>query len=651
MSDAEKPNLPLKPEEIADRLVPANPQISPDGKNVVFQVEASARKGEHAESTLWLSRDGAEAQPFSTGSAHDRSAVWSPDGTKLAFLSDRAERGKGKLYVISLAGGEGRALGELSGELAQPKWSPDGKTIALLRTDPETDEEKKRKEEKNDPIVVDANPKRARLWLVNVETGKARQLTFGERHVWSFEWSRDGERLAIVTTKEPTFDEACSTGDLLTLPASGGVPVQVAHFPVLPNSPVFLEADGREVIAVICNGHRADPVDSVWIAPFDGGEPKNALPGHEGNVEGLAPVPGDPKRVAIRLVEHTHAHAYLCDPFTGKLEDITPPEMRKAGSITAGPSVSADGSKLAVVWSGGSVPHEVYVAKAGKAATKLTDFGKSFAGRLSPTEIVTWQSDGWEIEGILTYPAGYEEGTRYPLIVEAHGGPSWQWEDYCFLDWHDWAQLMASNGFAVLAVNPRGSTGRGAEFQQQLQDDVGGGEVRDLVNGALAMVERGIADRDRLGIGGWSWGGYLTATTVAKSDIFKAAMMGAGLANLISDHGTDDIPTANLLYFPGHPYDNLDLYWEGSAIKHITNCTTPTLILHGDADARVAPTQGAEMYRALKVLGVPVEFVRYPRQGHGIEERNYQIDLMTRLVDWFTKWLKPAGRSAATHSA
>ncbi|MBN9070158.1 MAG: prolyl oligopeptidase family serine peptidase, partial [Rhizobiales bacterium] len=120
-----------------------------------------------------------------------------------------------------------------------------------------------------------------------------------------------------------------------------------------------------------------------------------------------------------------------------------------------------------------------------------------------------------------------------------------------------------------------------------------------------------------------------------------AAMMGAGLANLISDHGTDDIPTANLLYFPGHPYDNLDLYWEGSAIKHITNCTTPTLILHGDADARVAPTQGAEMYRALKVLGVPVEFVRYPRQGHGIEERNYQIDLMGRIVDWFTKWLKP----------
>jgi dipeptidyl aminopeptidase/acylaminoacyl peptidase len=199
---------------------------------------------------------------------------------------------------------------------------------------------------------------------------------------------------------------------------------------------------------------------------------------------------------------------------------------------------------------------------------------------------------------------------------------------------------MASNGFAVLAVNPRGSTGRGAAFQQQLQDDVGGGEVRDLVNGALSMVERGIADRDRLGIGGWSWGGYLTATTIAKSDIFKAAMMGAGLANLISDHGTDDIPSANLLYFPGHPYDNLDMYWEGSAIKYIANCKTPTLILHADADARVAPAQGAEMYRALKVLGVPVEFVRYPRQGHGILERNHQIDLMTRLVAWFDKWLK-----------
>src|SRR5262249_42016571 len=144
-----------------------------------------------------------------------------------------------------------------------------------------------------------------------------------------------------------------------------------------------------------------------------------------------------------------------------------------------------------------------------------------------------WTSDGYEIEGILTHPAGHEEGRRYPLIVDIHGGPSWQWEDYALLECRRRAQLLASNGFAVLAPNPRGSTGRGAEFQKLLQDDVGGGESRDVIAGALAMVERGIADRDRLGICGWSWGGYLTAYTITQTDLFKAAMMGAGLSNLI----------------------------------------------------------------------------------------------------------------------
>jgi dipeptidyl aminopeptidase/acylaminoacyl peptidase len=163
--------------------------------------------------------------------------------------------------------------------------------------------------------------------------------------------------------------------------------------------------------------------------------------------------------------------------------------------------------------------------------------------------------------------------------------------------------------------------------------------VRDLITGAEAMVERGIAHPDRLGIGGWSWGGYLTATTITQTTMFKSAVMGAGLANLISDHGTDDIPHANLLYFPGHPYEHPDPYWEGSAIRHVTKCTTPTLIVHGDADDRVPPSQGAEMYRALKILGVPVQFVRYPREPHAFKERAHQTDVQTRILDWFQRYL------------
>jgi dipeptidyl aminopeptidase/acylaminoacyl peptidase len=632
-----KARKPLTPEEIADRLVPSDAQLSPDGRHVAFVVNPASKKEKHWEKAIWISRDGAPAKPFTSGVANDNTPRWSPDGAKLAFLSDRKDndREKSRLYLISLDGGEAQPVGELEGDLSDIAWSPDGRSIALLRQDPETEAEKKKKEDRDDAHVVETETKRRRLWVVDVESGKGRQITYGTRQIWGFAWSRDSSRLAIVTTEGYDMNAACGAGDLYTVSAAGGLPKLEAKFPSLPGYPVFVEGG----IVVSADAHWEDPVSSVWFVP-EGDEPRNLLPGYKGQVEGLYVIPGQTGTVAIRMVEGTHAAAYALNTGSGELTCLTPEGQRGEGSIVDGPSPSADGSRVAVIWSDGDIPAEVFVADAGGSPTKVTELGKDFIGRLSHAETVTWQSDGWEIEGILTYPADYEEGKRYPLIVEVHGGPSWQWEDYCFLDWHDWAQLMSSHGFAVLAPNPRGSTGRGTDFQRQLQNDVGGGEVRDLVNGVLAMVERGIADRERLGIGGWSWGGYLTATTITRSDIFKAAMMGAGLSNLISDHGTDDIPSANLLYFSDWPYDNLEAYWESSAMKYIKQCKTPTLILHGDADARVQWSQGAEMFRALKTIGVPVEFVRYPREGHPIHERHHQLDLMRRLVAWYTKHLK-----------
>jgi dipeptidyl aminopeptidase/acylaminoacyl peptidase len=302
--------------------------------------------------------------------------------------------------------------------------------------------------------------------------------------------------------------------------------------------------------------------------------------------------------------------------------------------------VTPSGDAVAILWSDSDTPEEIYLVRNAAEPVKLTDFGKDFVGKLRPSETISWTSDDLEIFGLLTLPE--REGDEpLPLIVQVHGGPSWQWQDTCFLDWHDWTQYLVSRGFAVLTPNPRGSTGRGSEFQRHLIDDVGGGEMRDVIAGAQALVDRGIADPERLGVGGWSWGGYLTAYTITRTPMFKAAVMGAGLSNMISDHGTDDIPSANLFYYPGQPYHHLETYWESSALKHITNVVTPTLIVHGEGDDRVHVTQGAEMYRALKTLEVPVEFVRYPREPHSFKERNHQIDLLKRIGDWFEKWLMP----------
>ncbi|MDP9366499.1 MAG: S9 family peptidase [Chloroflexota bacterium] len=634
---------PLTPEDLADRLVPEEPRISPDGRSVVFAVAPRGKKGEHKEQALWLSRDGAPARPLTSGVAHDANPRWSPDGRRIIFCSDRHERGDNtfKLYLLPADGGEARPLGDLQGKLTMPSWSPDGRTVAVLREDPPSPEEKRRKEDRDDAVVVDEQPKPTRLWAVDAETGRARCLSFWERQIWSYAWTPDGEALVVLTTEAPDVNKIFDAGDLWLVPLVGALPRHVATFPVLPGDPVVVDTPDGPAVAVRGNRHRADPSDSVWTVPLAGGEPRNLLPNYPGVVEELVPRPETPGRLGVRLVERTHGMVYGLEAATGELTPLTPAGRHGRGSVLTGVSFSADGARMAMVWSDGTTPEEIYLGDAGGDGAAVTGFGEAFRDRLCPVETVRWASaDGVEIEGLLTYPAGFEAGTRYPLVVEIHGGPSWQWEDRVFLDWHDWAQMLASRGYAVLAPNPRGSTGYGSDFQKLLQDDVGGGEAQDLIAGARAMVERGIADGERLGIGGWSWGGYLTAWTITQTDLFKSAVMGAGLANMISDHGQDDIPAMNLWLYPGQPYHHLDHYWQTSPIRHITNVRTPTLILHGDEDARVHPAQGMEYHRALKTLGVPVSFVRYPREGHGVKERLHQIDLMRRVVAWYDRWLK-----------
>jgi dipeptidyl aminopeptidase/acylaminoacyl peptidase len=263
---------------------------------------------------------------------------------------------------------------------------------------------------------------------------------------------------------------------------------------------------------------------------------------------------------------------------------------------------------------------------------------------LGEQEIVRWESDpGVEIEAVLIKPHGYEEGKRYPLVVQAHGGPTAHWANGFYADWHDWGQYLAGRGFAVLMHNPRGSTGYGSGFMNALHGEVGHVELRDLMSGVDVMIERGIADPQRLGIGGWSWGGYMTAWTVTQTDRFKAAVMGAGLPNMVSDNSIGDIPGANLSYFETSPYEDPDALWERSAIRHIRNCTTPVLILHGEADERVNFFQSVEMYVALRELDKPHQFVTYPREPHGIRERKHQIDLIERVGRWFEDRLSGAG--------
>ena len=633
---------PLMPEELADRIVPSDPCISPEGKTVAFVAAPAGRAGEKRTRSIWIAGEGIPARQFTAGAADDSDPCWSPDGTRLLFRSDRLQPGSDdyRLFVMPTSGGEAMPLGELGGELSQPAWSPDGCWVAVLRKDPEPEAVTARKKERDDAIVVEEHPRFTHLWVLDVETKRARCLTTGSREVRGFAWAPDGLSLITITTDAAEYDATLGSGDLWQVSVDGSLPRHVARFRTTPSSPVIVETGDGPIIAVRADNHRDQPEDSIWTVPLCGGEPFNAVPDLAGNVEELIPLPGTTGRLAARIGERTHGRLYRVDLPSGTLAPLTPTAIASRGSIANGASFSEGGGRLAVVWSDATTPEEVWIGDASGDARPVTSFGKDFYGRLQPVEHVCWTSnDDVEIEGLLTYPVGYQPGTRYPLVVEVHGGPSSQWVERVMLNWHDWAQMLASRGYAVLMPNPRGSTGYGRELQRLLQDDVGGGESRDLVAGALAMVERGLADPDRLGIAGWSWGGYLTAWTITQTTMFRAAVMGAGLANMVSDHGQGDIPSANLLYYPGQPYDHMEDYWRSSPIRYVREVRTPTLILHGEDDARVHPAQGMEYFRALKILGVPVRFVRYPREKHGIEERAHQIDLMRRIIDWFDRYL------------
>lgn len=640
MTDTQ-PSGPVTIEEIVDRLTPSEPKVSPDGRHIAFTVAMRGRKEDRFDRAIWVSTDGAPARRFTTGSGDHTGLAWSPDSRTLLFVAQREKDDKSRVYTLPIDGGEAQQVGKLAGKIAAPSWSPDGSRVAVLITDEETEDEKERKEEKRDVVLFEEEDKVARLWTIDPATGDARCMTHGHRHVWEYAWSDDGAHILLVTADKPTANQMFLASELRVVPASGGRSRVLAVTRNIPSHPVVRTIDDEEIVYFLANDHRDDPSYSVWSVPLEGGQRRKVTDNERSAAMMLATDPRSNSGLLLLQADHSTLRLYTLDGDTGALEPINVGKLGERGSVLNRPSMATTGD-LAVAWSALDTPEEIYRVSVEGEATKLTSFGETFAGRLCRGEVVTWEADdGVDVEGLLIYPHGYEEGKRYPLILQVHGGPASLWTERIHMHWHDWAQMLAAQGHAVLLPNPRGSIGYGTSFEQLLQDDVGGGESRDLVSGAKAMVERGIADKDRLAITGWSWGGYLTAWTITQTDIFKAAVMGAGVANNISDHGAGDIAEYNTLLYPDHPYREhaWDFYANISPVRYAANVATPTLIVHGEADDRVHVTQGQEFYRALQVCGVPVQFVRYPREGHGFVEYNHQVDLMERIVDWLGKYL------------
>jgi dipeptidyl aminopeptidase/acylaminoacyl peptidase len=619
-------------------------QISPDGSRVAFVVTREYTEGDHhiPEASIWLVPDdgSAPARRFTFGAHADTHPRWSPDGRTLAFLSDRAKDDVLQVYIIPMDGGEAQRLTDARGGVSDLLWSPDGSQIAYLAPDAESNEEERRHKEKDDAIHVDHDDKFTRLWVVAAQGGEPRVLTPAEYQVRGFAWYADG--LAVATSPTPKEDDFVVPWALRYV--REGQPEETlwrgrATLERLAGSP-----DGRALAWHQYDAAGGEPADELWVLERDG-EPRRALTEFSGGLSSLLFLP-DGASLLIAAVESTRHVLGRLALASEEVETLLGERTFASEGLTGGPviSVSRDGRRFACTLEDGTHPTEIWTGTLGEEPRQVTSFNPFLREMaLGASETVRWQApDGRSIEGVLIYPSGYEVGKRYPLVVHAHGGPLWQWLDRLMLNWHDWGQWLAAHGYAVLLPNPRGSYGRGLEYAWCNRRAWGLGDFQDVLSGVDALVERGIVDPDRLGIGGWSYGGFMTAWAIGHTDRFKAAVVGAGVTDLLSFQAADIpswLPTEQM---QAQPWDDPEIYARCSPITYVGNVATPTLVLHGASDERVRLGQGRELYNALRARKVPTEMVIYPREPHLFGERHHQHDLLARVLEWYDRWLKPS---------
>jgi dipeptidyl aminopeptidase/acylaminoacyl peptidase len=616
-------------------------QPSPDGKRMAFAVREAVMGGNRSEYRSQIhvaNTDGSDALQLTQGEKSCDNPQWSPDGASIAFLTNRS--GKNNVWLIRLRGGEAWQLSDLPGGVSDLRWAPDGSAIALAARDPDSPEENKAKAAKNDAQVVDEHFHRSRLYVVPVVKGstgkaKARQLTAGEYHVAGFDWSPHAKTIAFAHTPTPRADD-WGLSDISVVSISDGAVKPLVHTTAAETAPHY-SPDGQWIAFLKSDEppHWAHDL-TVQVVPASGGTPR-ALAETFNHNPALVGWSADGKQIYYTEAHGTNVRLNSL-PLEGSPQELTHDD----GVVTA---IGLSPTRTAVGFSFQTTnrPQEVQVSRLDNfKPERISAVNRDLPNLpIGETKVQRWQSgDGLEIEGLLTYPVGYEAGKRYPLVLIVHGGPSGVFsQTYTAGPSQYPVAVFSARGYAVLRCNPRGSGGYGKKFRYANYKDWGGGDFRDLMAGVDRVIRDGIADPDRLGVMGWSYGGYMTSWTITQTKRFKAASVGAGVTNLMSFTGTADIPGFLPDYLGAEPWDDLDVYRKHSAMFNVKGVSTPTLIQHGDKDERVPISQGYELYNALKRQGCPVKMVVYPRTPHGVQEPKLLLDVMKRNVEWFDKYL------------
>jgi dipeptidyl aminopeptidase/acylaminoacyl peptidase len=643
---------PLSIEEIVSMVGLRSPRLSPDGERVVYVAVATDWERSEYDADLWMvAVEGGQPVRLTRNVGDDSNPRWSPDGRRLAFLSVRD--GKAQIYLLGLQGGEPRRLTSSETSPVSFGWSPDGRSVAFTAPDAPPPERADREKRRDDAFVVGSFQPHLHLHQVDIATGESQRITAGDFSVGGFDWTPDGRSLVFERRPTPRAPDRFHSDLYVVSP--GDTPRPLVTTEGIDASPqvspdgrwiAFLSADdtfdwaGEQHLALVpISGGRETFVSSAY-----GVTPR----GFEWSDDGAALWLHGPEKTAAR------AFSVKVGSLTGGTGDGSVFEVQArspAEGVIRGADVSSSHDLMAFVREDLGSPPEIYVSKLSSFEPRaLTSHNAALVGRdLGDTEVVRWKNkkDGLEIEGLLTLPLGYTQGQRVPLLVFAHGGPA-SFFDQGFLGYLHYlypTHVFAAKGYAVLRPNPRGSGAYGEKFKRANRSDWGGMDHLDIQSGIDHLIAAGIADADRLGLMGWSYGGFMASWTITQTDRFRAVSIGAPVTDLFSFQGSADIPGFLPSYFEGLPYRETKRYAAHNPMSHVAKVKTPALIQHGTDDVRVPLFQGKIYYQALLDLGVPAEMVIYPRSAHTPSEPRLRVDVSRRNVWWFEKWIAGASES------
>jgi dipeptidyl aminopeptidase/acylaminoacyl peptidase len=616
-----------------------DPQLSSDGRQVLYVLDRPDWKENRRVGHIWrVNADGSAALQLTFGQRGESSPRWSPDGKRIGFLARRGDSDETQLHVLENEGGEARQVMKHPAAVSNIEWTPDGQSIFFIAPDAKTQEEKDRDKVKDDVYAFEESYKQRHLWSVKVESGSTTKITQGDYSIGSYALSDDGKKVVLHRAISPVLEHG-RTSEVWVMNADGSGALQLTRNNVT-ESGARLSPDNAQVLFATGTNESFEPYynTNLFIVSSGGGQPR-VIAADLPDVESAAVWTKTSRSIYFVANYGVHSQLVELDVASKAVKPLT------SGNHSLQDWAFVPSAGRHVMLMNEPTRSEVWtLAASGGAPAQVTRvFDETIARFALPRqERVEWKgADGVTVDGLLYYPIDYKEGTRYPLVVQTHGGPQAS-DKFGFGSTSSYVPVLAAKGYAVLKPNYRGSTGYGNAFLRDMVGHYFNQAHLDVMAGVDHVIKMGVADPDRLAKMGWSAGGHMTNKIITFTDRFKAASSGAGAANWVSMYAQSDIRTQRTSWFGGTPWEKnapIDKYWNDSPLKYVSNVKTPTIFLVGEEDRRVPSPQSVEMYRALKHNGVPTRLYLAPREPHGWGELRHQLFKINAELEWFERYV------------